>query len=198
VISQSLPSDPAPLRLWLWVGFVVFAIAIAILDWRTAAWWRRGLSLLVIPLALAVVLLVANQWLGYYRTLPAAWDALTGGPLPDEVDAGDLGALRNSAPSSGKLVKVTIPDDASGFKHRPEYVYMPPAWFAGATPPALPAVMMIAGEFDTPAEWVRSGKILPAIDDYAPTRRPGANIRVYRSGRGIQQRHRMCERAARQ
>ncbi len=185
VISQTLPSDPAPLRLWLWVWTVVFAIAIAVLGWRTAAWWRRGLSLLVIPLALTVVLLVANQWLGYYRTLPAAWEALTAGPLPDEVDAGELGALRNSAPSSGKLVKVTIPDGASGFKHRPEYVYLPPAWFVGATPPALPAVMMIAGEFDPPAEWVRSGKILPAIDDYARQHGGQAPIFVFIDPGGV-------------
>jgi hypothetical protein len=198
VNSQSLPSDPAPPRLWVWVGTVVFAIAIAVLGWRTAAWWRRGLSLLVMPLALAVVLLVANQWLSYYRTLPAAWDALSGGPLPDEVDTGDLGALRNSAPSSGKLVQVSIPDGASGFKHRPEYVYLPPARFAGATPLALPAVMMIAdGSTHPPSGSAAARSYRPSTTTRANTaarrRYSWSSIRA-----GYSTTTRMCERAARQ
>jgi S-formylglutathione hydrolase FrmB len=182
---QSLPSDPPPLRLWLWIGIVVCAIAIAVLGWRSAGWWRRALSVLVIPPALVATLLLANQWLGYYRTLPAAWDALTTGPLPDEVDPGELGTLRNSVPSSGKLVKVTIPDAVSGFKHRPEYVYLPPAWFAGSAPPALPAVMMIAGEFDPPVEWIRSGLIVPVIDGYAHTHGGQAPILVFVDPGGV-------------
>ncbi|PPJ20915.1 hypothetical protein C5E44_04610 [Nocardia nova] len=31
---------------------------------------------------------------------------------------------------------------------------------------ALPAVMMIGGEFNTPADWLRSGQIMPAIDAF--------------------------------
>ena len=185
VNSQSMPSDPAPQRLWLWVGLVIAATAIAVLGWRTARWWRRALSLLVIPLALVAVLLAANQWLGYYRTLQSAWDALTAGPLPDEISANDLSALRNSVPSSGKLVKVTIPDNVSGFKHRAEFVYLPPAWFAGPAPPTLPAVMMIAGEFDSPDEWISSGKILPAVDGYAHDHGGRAPILVFIDPGGV-------------
>ena len=185
VDSQTLPSDPAPLRLWLWVGIALFAIAVAVLGWRTARWWRRGLSVLMIPIALLAVSLVANQWLGYYRTLPAAWDELTAGPLPDEVDANDLSALRNSVPPSGKLVKVTIPDNVSGYKHRPEYVYLPPGWFAGASPPALPAVIMIAGEFDPPTEWIRSGNVVAVIDGYAREHGGQAPIFVFIDPGGV-------------
>jgi S-formylglutathione hydrolase FrmB len=185
VDSQTLPTDPAPLRLWLWLGIAVFATAVAVLGWRTARWWRRVLSVLLIPMALLAMSLVANQWLGYYRTLPAAWNALTAGPLPDEVDANELSTLRNSVPPSGKLVKVTIPDSISGFKHRPEYVYLPPAWFAGSTPPALPAVMMIAGEFDMPDEWVTSGDVLPVIDGYAHEHGGQAPIFVFIDPGGV-------------
>ena len=59
---------------------------------------------------------------------------------------------------------VTIPDDASGFKHRTELVYLPPAWFA-ANAPKLPVVMMIAGEFNTPSDWPRTGDAITPIDD---------------------------------
>ena len=107
--SQGLASDPAPARLWLWVAGCVGALAVAVLGWRGARWRRRAVSMLAIPLTLAGVLLTLNQWVGYYPTVQAAWNALTAGPLPDEVDAAALPRLRNTAPSTGKLVKVDIP-----------------------------------------------------------------------------------------
>ena len=167
VNSEGLASDPAPVQLWLWAAVFVATLAIAVLGWRDAAWWRRGLSLAAGPLTLMAVLITLNQWVGYYPTVPAAWNALTAGPLPDQVDVEALPSLRNTEPETGKLVEVSIPDAASGFKHRSEYVYLPPRWFAGATPPRLPVVMMIAGEFNTAADWVRSGGVMPIIDAYA-------------------------------
>ena len=167
VNAEGLASDPAPVQLWLWATVFVAALVIAVIGWRTAAWWRRGLSLLAMPLTLLAVLLTLNTWVGYYPTVPAAWNALTAGPLPDEVELDALPALRTTGPSTGKVVQVDIPGDASGFAHRSEYVYLPPAWFAGAQPPPLPVVMMIAGEFNTAADWMRSGGVVPMIDDYA-------------------------------
>ena len=177
--SEGLASNPPPLELWIAIAVFVAAIPIAVLGWRSAAWWRRGLALLAIPLTLLAALLVVNQWVGYYPTVPAAWGALTAGPLPDQIDAADLAGLRNSTPTTGKLVKVDIPDTASGFKHRSEFVYLPPAWFAGPTPPRLPAVMMIAGEFNTPADWMRSGNVMPIIDGYAQSHGGHAPIFVF-------------------
>ena len=177
--SEGLASDPAPGRLWLWLAVWVGAIVVAVLGWPSARWWRRALSMLAIPLTATGVLLTLNEWVGYYPTVQAAWNAVTAGPLPDEVDAADLPGLRNTAPSSGKLVEVDIPSTASGFKHRGEYVYLPPAWFAGPTPPSLPAVMMIAGEFNTPADWIRSGNIMPVIDGYAASHGGQAPLLVF-------------------
>jgi S-formylglutathione hydrolase FrmB len=165
--SEGLASDPAPLELWIWVAVSTASIAVAIFGWRDARWWRRGLSLLVIPLTLLATAMELNRWVGYYPSVQSAWGAWTAGPLPNQVDLAALPGLRNTAPSAGKMVEVTIPDTASGFSHRNEFVYLPPAWFAGPTPPALPVVMMIAGEFNTPTDWMRSGNIQPVIDSYA-------------------------------
>ncbi len=165
--SEGLASDPAPLMLWIWTGVFAGVVAVAVLGWRRAAWWRRGLSVLAIPFALLTALLVLNQWVGYYPSVQSAWGALTAGPLPDEIEASALPGLRNTRQTTGKLVEVSIPDTASGFKHRNEYVYLPPAWFAGPRPPSLPVVMMVAGEFNTPADWMRSGNVMPIIDAYA-------------------------------
>jgi len=177
--SEGLASDPAPVKLWIWVAIFVGAIAIAAVGWAGTRWWRRGLSVLLVPLTLLAGLVTLNQWVGYYPSLQIALNALTAGPLPDQVDAGQLAGLRHSAPSTGTVVKVSIGDRASGFKHRSEYVYLPPAWFAGSSPPPLPAIIMIAGEFDTPADWPRSGNVVATLDGYAHSHGGAAPIFVF-------------------
>ncbi len=136
--SEGLASDPAPLELWAWTAVCAGSVAVAVLGFRGARWWRRGLSVLAIPLTLLCALLVLNEWVGYYPTVQRAWGDLTAGPLPDQVDAKDLPGLRNTHPATGKLVAVDIPDAASGFKHRREYIYLPPVWFAGDVRPRCP------------------------------------------------------------
>ncbi len=177
--AEGLASDPAPLTLWIWVGVFVGTVAVAVLGWRATGWRRRTLSVLSIPLSLFMALLALNQWVGYYPTLQAAWGGLTAGPLPGQVDESDLPGLRAAKPSTGKLVEVNISDAVSGFKHRSEYVYLPPAWFAGDTAPRLPVVMMIGGEFNTPADWMRSGNVMPVIDGYAQAHGGQAPIFVF-------------------
>lgn len=179
VSNQGLASDPAPAQLWACVGGTVGALAVAVLGWRGASWWRRGVAVLAIPLTLLSTGLVLNQWVGYYPTAESAWSALTAGPLPNQTDIDALGGLRNTDVSTGKIVPVQIPDSGSGFPHRTEYVYLPPAWFAGPTPPTLPVVMMIAGEFNTPADWIRSGQIMPAVDQFTAANGGRAPILVF-------------------
>jgi len=165
--DSGLATDPAPALLWFWIGVLGVALALVVVGWRDAAWWRRALSAAVVPLTALCVGLVLNQWVGYYPTLQKAWGDLTAGPLPDQTDAKALARLRNTRPARGKLVGVDIPDSGSGFKHRREYVYLPPAWFAGSLSPKLPAVMMIAGEFSNPTNWIRIGNAISMIDGYA-------------------------------
>ncbi|MFG1794885.1 alpha/beta hydrolase-fold protein [Nocardia sp. NPDC049149] len=179
VTNQGLASDPAPVELWAAVGATVGALAVAVLGWRGARWWRRGVALLAVPLAVLSTGIVLNQWVGYYPTVESAWSALTAGPLPHQTDLDALDGLRGTDVSTGKVVPVDIPDSDSGFPHRTEYVYLPPAWFAGPTPPTLPVVMMIGGEFNTPADWLRSGQIMPAIDSFTAANGGRAPILVF-------------------
>jgi S-formylglutathione hydrolase FrmB len=177
--SEGLASDPAPFELWVWTAVCAGSVAVAVLGFREATWLRRGLSLLAIPLTLVCALLVLDQWVGYYPTLQRAWGDLTAGPLPDQVDVKDLAGLRNTHPNTGKLVGVDIPDGGSGFTHRREYVYLPPAWFAGNAPPKLPVVMMIAGEFSNPTNWIRTGNAISVVDGYANTHGGVAPVLVF-------------------
>ncbi len=179
VADEGLASDPAPTRLWLWVGGTAAAAAIAIAGWPGAHWWRRAVAVLAIPSTLVSAGIVMNQWVGYYPTVQAAWGAVTAGALPHQIDLSALPALRNTPVADGALVPVRIPDAGSGFPHRTEYVYLPPAWFTGPTPPALPVVMMIGGEFNTPADWLRSGQIMPTVDGFTKANGGLAPILVF-------------------
>jgi S-formylglutathione hydrolase FrmB len=64
------------------------------------------------------------------------------------------------------------------FAHRQEYVYLPPAWFTPQRP-QLPVVMMISGEFNTPADWIRVGGAVRSADDYAARHQGTAPILVF-------------------
>ncbi len=181
VAADGLTNDPAPAALWVWTAVTAAAAVVALVGWRAARWWRRGLSVLAVPLALLCVASTLNVWVGYFPTVPEAWAALTAAPLPDQVSATQLAAMVAAPrPRTGALVGVDIPNTASGFAHREEYVYLPPAWFTG-TPahPALPAVMMIGGEFNTPADWIRTGDAMTVVDAYAAAHGGSTPIMVF-------------------
>lgn len=166
--SEGLAGDPAPAELWIWIGVTGFALAIAAFGWPSAGWPRRLGSLLALPLCLLGTAVAVNLWVGYYPTVNAAWAGLTAGDLPDQTDMATVTAMRStgSVPAHGAVVPVHIPATDSGFKHRTEYVYLPPAWFAQPGT-RLPTVLMIAGEFNTPADWSRSGDAISIIDEFA-------------------------------
>ena len=92
--SQGLAGDPAPSSLWIWVGLSGFAVAVAVLGWRSGQWWRRAVSLLAVLLCLLSAGVSLNLWVGYFRTVQAAWNQLTAGPLPDETDLHTVMAMR--------------------------------------------------------------------------------------------------------
>ncbi|WP_369355309.1 hypothetical protein [Streptomyces sp. cg2] len=132
-------TDPAPMSLWWRIGGTAAALGGAVLGRRGARWWRRVLSVPVVLMGLLRTGLVLNQWVGYFPTVQEAWSQFTAGPLPDQVDASQLSALqtKGSTMTSGRVVGVEIPDTASHFTHREEYVYLPPGWFTGTHHPPL-------------------------------------------------------------
>ncbi|TSD98092.1 hypothetical protein FOS14_13940 [Skermania sp. ID1734] len=172
-------NNTAPLSVWLFVGAAVSAVIVAILGWRGTRWWRRAVSVAAIVLLSASSAVAVNKWVGYFPTLQAAYAAATASPLPNEVSLDALAGLRNTRLTQGRIVAVDTPNNLSGMTHRTEYVYLPPAWFDRPTPPKLPAVMMIGGEFATPADWLRIGGIVPQLDAYAAAHGGSAPILVF-------------------
>jgi len=181
VDMEGMADDPAPRALWIWIGLAGLALAVVLVGWSSARWWRRAVSILAVPLCLLSAGVALNQWVGYFPSVQTAWNQLTAGPLPDETDMATVTAMQqnHTVPTKGALVPVTIPSDASHFKHRTELVYLPPAWFTSDPPPKLPVVMMIAGEFNTPADWLRTGNAAKTIDDFAKAHGGNAPLFVF-------------------
>ena len=181
ISSQGLADDPAPKVLWAWLVVTGIAIVVLIAGWRDARWWRRAASAVGVPCALLCAALALNLWVGYFPTVQTAWGQLTAGPLPDQTDQATVVAMQvaHRVPAAGTVVPVTIGSDASGFRHRGEVVYLPPAWFATNPAPKLPTLMMVGGEFNTPADWLRAGNAIKTIDDFAAANGGNAPVLVF-------------------
>ncbi|ORW27193.1 hypothetical protein AWC19_03075 [Mycobacterium palustre] len=181
IVDRGLSEEPAPAALWLWVGLTGMAGAVLVVGWRGARPWRRGATVAAVPLCLLCAALALNLWVGYFPTVQAAWSQVTSGPLPDQTDQATVTAMaaKRARPPHGSVVPVAIPSDASHFKHRGELVYLPPEWFTSSPPPALPTVMMIGGQFNTPADWTRAGNAVKTIDDFAAAHDGKAPVLVF-------------------
>jgi S-formylglutathione hydrolase FrmB len=179
--NQGVLTDPAPSLLWVWITVTAAMIVVVVVGWRGIGWWRRGLSVLAVPLSLVCVGLVLNQWVGYMPTVQEAWSEATAGPLPDQVAPSALASLqgKGATMTNGRVVGVTIPDTTSHFVHREEYVYLPPVWSTGNKHPALPVIMMIPGEYNTAADWMRTGSAQAVMDHYAQQHHGYAPIMVF-------------------
>ena len=161
--------DDSPLNMWIWIAVTGTALAVLVLGWRSAPWWRRVVSILAVPLAAISAASVLNASLGYLPTVRTAWERATGAQPPDWIDEPTLAAMVRDGvrPSKGTVVSVQIPADHSGFAHRNELVYLPPAWFASNPPPRLPAVMMIGAELSHSSDWPESGDALRILNEFA-------------------------------
>lgn len=178
---SGMGDNPALPIFWLWIGLTGFAVGVAALGWRATLWWRRGTSLVAVMLCLLCCGITLNLSVGYFTTVQMAWNELTAGSLPDQVEHDAVTAMRQShtVPGHGTVLAVKIPNDASKFKHRTEFVYLPPAWYSSNPPPQLPAVMMIGGQFNTPADWIRQGDAVSTLDQFAAAHGGNAPVFVF-------------------
>ncbi len=186
IADRGLADHPAPLGLWVWITLTGLAAVVVVLGWRDVHWWRRGVSVLAVPLCALCTALTVNMWVGYFPTVVSAWDGMTGARLPGQTDRATVAALQQQhrAPDWRTIVSVRIPDGASGFKHRDELVLLPPAWYASTPPPPLPVVMMIGGEFGNPAAWLYAGDAQSTIVDFAAGHGGNAPVLVFPDSSG--------------
>lgn len=177
----ALADGTPPFPLWLWIALTGVALTVAVSGWPGVRWWRRAMALVAIAMCVLCAALTVNTWTGYLPTVEALWNRGTNGTLENQIDEATALAMRSRGEqlSHGMLVEVTIPGAGSGFSHRDELVYLPPAWFTGNPRPTLPAVLMIGGEFGWPADWPTTGRAQRTADDFAAAHGGNTPILVF-------------------
>src|SRR5436853_2722093 len=95
VAFAGIADNPALRLFWIWVGIAGLAVAAAALGWRATRWWRRGLSLLAVMLAVLNCGVTLNMSVGYFTTVQMARNELTEGALPAETDPTAITAMRD-------------------------------------------------------------------------------------------------------
>ena len=104
--------------------------------------------------------------LGKYDTAVPLEDGLKRAPGPSA--AVSLSGWKPPAdlPEGGVLRRAGIPGTSSGFESREAYVYLPPAYQASPRP-ALPVLVLFAGQPGAPADWLTGGALRSRMDRYA-------------------------------
>jgi S-formylglutathione hydrolase FrmB len=144
------------------LGVVTVTIAaVAIWQRHRLHWWGESIvGLFFVALVVVNVAGWVNQHYDYYPTL----DALLGRRAADQAS---LRALDSTVvPVKGKVVELAIPGTVSGFRARHAQVYVPPAWFERPRP-ALPVIVLLAGQPGQTSDWTRAGDADVTADAYA-------------------------------
>ena len=164
-----------------WTAVTGFAVAIAIFGWPRSPWWRRAASVVSVLLCVLSAGLALNTATGYFPTVAALWRQVTNAHPDDWVNEATLEQMVRDGvrPAEGVMVWLDIPNDASGFDHRRELVYLPPAWFSSNPPPRLPTVMMLGGEFSQPSDWPVAADAVVMLDRFAATHGGNAPVVVF-------------------
>lgn len=184
---QGMSSNPPPLVMWCWIALSGLAAAVLVLGWTSARWWRRLASSAAVVLCLLAAAFSVNSWVGYFTDVKAMWAVLTDAPVPYEVDAETVAAMRQrgEVPPHGAIVRFDSGSAASQFDHRREFVYLPPAWFSADPPPRLPAILMLGGEWGSPTDWLYSGDAYNSVNDFAAAHHGYSPILVFGDHTGL-------------
>jgi S-formylglutathione hydrolase FrmB len=155
---------PWPVTVWLGVG--VSAIGLCTVNWWRARWWRRVVA---VAAAAIVVLTCAVQVNAHYGQYPAVRNAL-GVPPRNMIrlDRTPSPAPTTSlqAPATSQVAEVNIAGTISGFKARPAWIYLPPAYRTSSQHP-LPVVVLLAGQPGNPRDWFDGGRVDQILDEFA-------------------------------
>src|SRR5215475_9390968 len=171
-------SLPFPVVLWSWVALIGLLLGFARQP-LLRSWPRRAAAIAAAVLVLAAG---ANQVNGCFQAYPSLRVVLAACLVPKPVFAGmpnvtevvpkkgqALGGIWHpprAMPQAGVVYQADIPGVTSGFRARPGYIYLPPAYLA-APRPQLPVLVLLAGQPGDPRTWVDSGQVQAMMDGFA-------------------------------
>lgn len=170
--------EPLPLVLMVWLGAALVALCLATARLRTGRWYGRTVSVMAALVVVASALTATNTFFGLYPTSRAVLDVFDN-PGVDLDEAAKPASEVIEVPPGKRLVDVWhrppgLPDKGTvsevdvpgGFKARPAWVYLPPAY--SATPrPRLPVIVLMAGQPGNPRDWNDAGRLIENMDAFA-------------------------------
>ncbi|MFC7449946.1 alpha/beta hydrolase [Rhodococcus daqingensis] len=196
--------DPIATEVYVWIGLGILAVALLLarllLDRRV---WRAVVSVFA---AVAVVAAAGAQINLEFAAYPTVRDVLgiadpneigfdqLPPPQPDPVAGTPLESVWRppaDLPTEGRVTTVAIPGVVSGFGAREARIYLPPAYFADPSP-ALPVLVLLAGQPGSPEDWLGGGRLAQAMDAFAAQHGGLAPVVVVADGTGSQLANPLC------
>jgi len=184
-LASVVPSD-VPWSALVWGFTLILAVCVTALHWRGARRWRRVCAVAAVVLTLLVTLDTIDQHSGSFPTLERLVtldpENVVGTPQLQQIRA--QVAATGVLPDQGVVFTVTIPAKISHFATRPATVYLPPAWFAKATP-SLPTLVLLPGEPGSASDWSDDGHADNIADAFANSHHGVAPIIVMPDPNGL-------------
>lgn len=191
-----------PDAVLLWVVPGVAALILLLLGMPRSAWRRRAGGLVAALLVASLSAVQINAYFGLNKTVSDLFGtALARIPtleqeLMRQPGQSDGAVLRGwspqgDVPAEGELRKAFIPGEKSGMNTREAYIYLPPAYFA-QNRPALPVLVLVAGQPGGPADWLTGGALQSHMDAFAASHGGVAPVVVVPDPNGSQSANTMC------
>jgi enterochelin esterase-like enzyme len=172
---------PFSVLLWAWLGLTGLLLALALILVPQRSFWVPVSALAGLTALILIAVVQVNRFYGQY---PSVGTAL-GLTRPRLVALASLGWGSGTVaapadgylaenwqppsrlPAHGAVARVRIPGTVSGFRARPAYVYLPPAYTATTPRPLLPVLVLLAGQPGSADSWLVSGQLTKMMDRYA-------------------------------
>ncbi len=173
--------DRLPAVVWCALAVALAGVGLAVAQTRQAGWRRRTAVWLAAASVIAAAASQVNQSYGEFPTIRSA----LGLPLTNQVDLGRVSssaAVVTAGPSGppltrvwrappgmpvvGVVSQVVIPATVSGFRARPGWVYLPPAYLT--SPRArLPVLVLLGGQPGSARDWLDGGALAAMLNSFA-------------------------------
>ncbi|TLM76034.1 alpha/beta hydrolase family protein [Pseudarthrobacter sp. NamB4] len=194
--------DNVPDTVLLWIVPALAALILLVVRIPRTRWGSRITGLAAVLMVAALSAVQVNAYFGLNRTVSDLFGTeLARIPTleaelqrqPGESDGVPLQgwSVQGNVPAEGVLRKSAIPGKASGMNTREAYIYLPPAYFADNRP-ALPVLVLVAGQPGGPADWLTGGTLQVHMDAYARSHRGVAPVVVVPDPNGSQSANTMC------
>jgi len=195
-------SENLPFQTVAWAVPAVAALLLCIARFPRSSWRGRSLSVAAMLGVLLLCVVQINLYFGLNNTISDLLGTAVARiqPLeaklkraPDQKPGPAVSAWKapDSMPGYGILRKAEIPGTVSGFSARDAYIYLPPAYQTSPRP-ALPVLVLFAGQPGGPADWLSGGQLRSVLDRFAEAHRGLAPVTVVVDPNGSANANTMC------